>query len=242
MKDGQSGLRPFHYPTVLWRIYGQRCEKKAGFAVRTGRQSEEKAQRRLLTFHAIASSHCKGNRVPNYRRSNTAGATYFFTVTTMRRQPVLTEEPFRNALRDAIRQIQATHPFDIDAWVLLPDHLHCLWTLPEGDAGFALRWSKIKRLVSQQCGIHANGASSASRTMRRESSLWQRRFWEHQIRDDCDFERHADYIHWNPVKHGLAERAADWPYSTFHRFVRNGAYAADWGLADQHSAEGIGGE
>lgn len=163
--------------------------------------------------------------MPNYRRANIAGGTYFFTVNTLRRLPILTEPPVREALREAIRQTRMTAPFDIDAWVLLPDHLHCIWTLPQGDADFSMRWSKIKRYVSQQCGkTFVIDNVCASRTKRHESGLWQRRFWEHQIRDDADFARHADYIHWNPVRHGLVNRAVDWPYSTFHRFVCDGRW------------------
>lgn len=151
--------------------------------------------------------------------------------------------PVRDALREAIRQTRLTAPFDIDAWVLLPDHLHCIWTLPQGDANFSMRWSMIKRYVSRQCG-DAFGVKeiSSSRARRHESGLWQRRFWEHQIRDDGDFARHVDYIHWNPVKHGLAARAADWPYSTFHRFVRDGAYPSDWGLVVPDAADITAGE
>jgi putative transposase len=171
--------------------------------------------------------------MPNYRRAGIAGGTYFFTVNTFRRLPVLTEAPVREALRKAIFLTRLTHLFDIDAWVLLPDHLHCIWTLPRGDADFSLRWAKIKRMVSKECGA-AFGTEdvSASRTRRNEAGLWQRRFWEHLIRDDEDFARHADYIHWNPVKHGLVVRTAEWPYSTFHRFVREGVYPADWGRAE----------
>lgn len=101
-----------------------------------------------------------------------------------------------------------------------------------------MRWSKIKRYVSQQCGETFGIENvAASRTKRHESGLWQRRFWGHQIRDDADFVRHVDYIHWNPVKHGLVARAGDWPHSTFHRFVRDGAYSADWGLAEPVSID-----
>jgi putative transposase len=134
--------------------------------------------------------------MPNYRQANIAGGTYFFTVNALRRLPVLTETSVRDALRDTIRQTRLTAPFDIAAWVLLPDHLHCIWTLPQGDADFSMRWSKIKRYVSQQCG-DAFGIKemSPSRVQRHESGLWQRRFWEHQIRDDADFARHVDYIH-----------------------------------------------
>ena len=172
--------------------------------------------------------------MPNYRRANVAGGTYFFTVNTLRRLPVLIEGPVRDTLREAIRRTRETHPFDIDAWVLLPDHLHCIWTLPEGDADFSIRWAKIKRFVSKTCGTEFGVQDlSASRQARSESGLWQRRFWEHQIRDEMDFIRHVDYIHWNPVKHGHVTRATDGRYSTFHRFVRDGVYPPDWGLALQ---------
>ncbi|MFC3107123.1 transposase [Undibacterium arcticum] len=169
----------------------------------------------------------------NYRRANIRGGAYFFTVNTLRRMPILTELTMRAALRDAIAQTRLSHPFTIDAWVLLPDHLHCIWTLPQGDANFSARWSMIKRLVSQRCGAEFGAADlSASRASRKETGIWQRRFWEHQIRDDNDFSRHVDYIHWNPVKHGLVTRAIDWPYSTFHRYVAGGMYLTDWGLSE----------
>ncbi|MFZ6772742.1 REP-associated tyrosine transposase [Undibacterium sp. SXout7W] len=167
----------------------------------------------------------------NYRRSNIAGGTYFFTVNSFRRRPILSNESLRDALRLAIQKTRLTHPFKIDAWVLLPDHLHCIWTLPEGDADFSVRWSMIKRLVSQACADEFSMDDvSASRTQRKESGIWQRRFWEHQIRDDHDFARHVDYIHWNPVKHGLVARAVDWPYSTFHRYVVQEMLPPDWGV------------
>ena len=169
----------------------------------------------------------------NYRRANIRGGTYFFTVNTLYRMPILTEAPVRAALRDAIAQTRLSHPFTIGAWVLMPDHLHCIWTLPPGDADFSVRWSMIKRLVSQRCEAEYGVADlSPSRTKRKETGIWQRRFWEHQIRDDDDFARHVDYIHWNPVKHGRVAQAIDWPYSTFHRYVSGGVYLADWGLSD----------
>ncbi|AZP13229.1 REP-associated tyrosine transposase [Undibacterium parvum] len=167
----------------------------------------------------------------NYRRSNIAGGTYFFTLNSFRRQPILTLAPLRHALRLAIQNIRLSHPFEIDAWVLLPDHLHCIWTLPEGDSGFSMRWSLIKRMVTQTCANDFSVADlSPSRIQRKESAIWQRRFWEHQIRDDEDFERHVDYIHWNPVKHGLVQHALDWPYSTFHRYVETGKLTPNWGV------------
>jgi len=167
--------------------------------------------------------------MPNYRRSPVAGGTYFFTVTSYRRRSILTTDMLRHALRDAVRQTRLRYHFDIDAWVLLPDHLHCIWTLPPGDADFSLRWAMIKRLVTQACGDQfALADLSESRRKRNESAIWQRRFWEHQIRDDEDFARHVDYIHWNPVKHGLVAQVADWPYSTFHRYVAQAKLPADW--------------
>jgi putative transposase len=169
--------------------------------------------------------------MPNYRRSDIPGATYFFTVTTYYRRPLLTHPEIRQALRQSIQQVRKNHPFIIAAWVLLPDHLHCIWTLPPGDANFTARWGMIKRYVSKQCKdlIATTNDIGDSRRHRHELGLWQRRFWEHQIRDETDFETHADYIHWNPVKHGYVKQVVDGPYSTFHRYVRHGIYPPDWG-------------
>ncbi|MEQ1596623.1 MAG: transposase [Casimicrobium sp.] len=166
----------------------------------------------------------------HFRRSYTAGGTYFFTVVTYRRQRFLCDEDVRTALRDSIRRCREAHPFDIDAWVLLPDHMHCIWTLPEGDADFSTRWNVIKRGVTRRVGARLERADlmNESKAAHRESTLWQRRFWEHQIRDDADFRAHMDYVHFNPVKHGLVDRVADWPHSSFHRFVANGTYTPDW--------------
>ncbi len=163
-----------------------------------------------------------------FRRSTVPGAAYFFTVSTYQRQKVLTEPPFVEALRQSLRLVKERYPFTIEAFVVLPDHLHCIWTLPPGDADYARRWSIIKRRVSQQTRHLIATVLTRSRNERGELALWQRRFWEHQIRDDRDFERHADYIHWNPVKHGYAKTVADWPHSSFHRFVARGMYPADW--------------
>lgn len=166
----------------------------------------------------------------NYRRATSEGSSYFFTVVSYQRQQILCDETIRNALRDAIEAVRASRPFVIDAWVLLPDHLHCVWTLPDGDADFSTRWMKIKRAVSLACRDEYRRADllTASKLKHRESTIWQRRFWEHQLRDEKDFARHVDYIHFNPVKHGHAQHAADWPYSTFHRYARDGAYVQDW--------------
>ena len=166
----------------------------------------------------------------HYRRANTPNATYFFTVVTYRRQIFLCDEPVRNALRNAIRKTQAQYPFKIDAWVLLPDHMHTIWTLPENDPNFSLRWQLIKRYVTRECGATLNRPEwlNTSKTKHKESTLWQRRFWEHQIRDDNDYQTHMDYCHFNPVKHDLVKQVQDWPYSSFHKQVGLGAYSIDW--------------
>jgi putative transposase len=166
-----------------------------------------------------------------YRRANTPGATYFFTLITYRRQTILCDTPIREALREAIIAVRNTRPFVVDAWVLLPDHLHCIWTLPVDDADFSQRWASIKRKVSIKCGESYKRLDWVTQSKRkhRESTIWQRRFWEHQIRDDKDFQRHVDYIHWNPVKHGHVTQVSDWPYSTFHRYVKQNIYSHNWG-------------
>jgi len=165
----------------------------------------------------------------DYRRSKIAGGTFFFTVVAYERRPILTTKVVRTALREAIQQARTTLPFQIDAWVLLPDHLHCVWALPEGDANFSARWAIIKRRVSGACAAEINTPRSDSGHKRNKRAFWQRRFWEHQIRDDVDMARHLDYIHWNPVKHGLVKAVKDWPYSSFHKYVSQGVYPSDWG-------------
>jgi putative transposase len=161
----------------------------------------------------------------DYRRAFVPGATYFFTVNLADRRATLLVDHI-DLLRDAIRYVRRHHPFDIDAMVVLPDHLHAILTLPSGDADFPLRWRLIKTWFSRHLphGEHRR----ASRIDKGERSIWQRRYWEHLIRDEIDLARHVDYIHWNPVKHGHAARAVDWPCSTCHRFVRDGVLTKDW--------------
>lgn len=165
-----------------------------------------------------------------YRRAN-AAPTFFFTVVAYRRRPILCDKTIRTALREAIRTVRCARPFSIVGWVLLPDHLHCIWTLPDGDTDYSTRWAQIKRSVSRDCHEALRDARpiSASVFKHREATIWQRRFWEHRIRNDVDFERHLDYIHFNPVRHGYAACVRDWPYSTFHNYVRAGVYPSDWG-------------
>jgi putative transposase len=136
----------------------------------------------------------------------------------------------RSLLREAINHIRKKYPFTINAIVLLPDHLHCIWTLPDGDHDFGLRWRLIKTYVTKHGQTLGVGSEiNVSRQRRGEGNLWQRRFWEHVIRDEEDYARHCDYIHYNPVRHKLCTSPGDWPYSSFHRFAKEGIYSHDWG-------------
>jgi putative transposase len=174
----------------------------------------------------------------NYRRHFVPGGSYFFTVNLAdRRLRLLTDHI--DALRAAFRYARARHPFTVDAIVVLPDHLHVIWTLPEGEFDFALRWRLIKAAFSR--ALPRAEKISPSRTRKGERGIWQRRYWEHTIRDENDFARHAEYIHFNPVQHGHVGRVVDWPYSSFHRMVRRGLYRPDWaGASDDHEASGFG--
>ena len=160
-----------------------------------------------------------------YRRNFVAGGTYFFTVNLAdRRLRLLTDRI--ELLRAAFRYTRRRHPFSIDAIVVLPDHLHTIWTLPGGEDDFAIRWRLIKAAFSR--GLPHGERVSTSRWRKRERGIWQRRYWEHTIRDEDDFARHGDYIHFNPVKHGYVGRVRDWPFSSFHRMVRLGVFPEDW--------------
>jgi putative transposase len=153
------------------------------------------------------------------------GGGYFFTVNLSdRRRRLLTEHI--ELLRRAVRRTQERHPFTIEAMVVLPDHLHAIWLLPEGDADFSMRWRLIKTEFSR--ALPAGERVSQSRADKGERGIWQRRYWEHTLRNAEDLARHTDYIHFNPVKHGHVGRVADWPYSSFHRMVREGIYPASW--------------
>lgn len=152
--------------------------------------------------------------MPEYRRNHVAGGTYFFTVNLYDRSRTLLVDHV-DALRFATRTVRARQPFRIDAWVVLPEHRHAVWTLPRGDSDYSGRWHAIKALFTKAIS-------------RGERDIWQRRFWEHTIRDDDDFRTHLDYVHINPLKHGLVGRVGDWPYSSFHPYVARGVYAPDW--------------
>ncbi len=165
------------------------------------------------------------DRMPNYRRARVPGGTYFFTVNLLdRRRRLLVEHAA--LLGEALRETRRVRPFDLLAIVVLPDHLHCVWRLPEGDADNANRWAQIKSYVSRR--LPKEEPCSQYRISRRERGLWQRRYWEHLIRNEDDLGRHVDYLHLNPVKHGHVSRACDWPYSSFRQWVARGVYALDW--------------
>jgi putative transposase len=172
--------------------------------------------------------------MPAYRRNRVPGGTYFFTVNLLDRGSRLLVEEV-DALREAVRAVHARTPFHIDAFVVLPDHLHCIWTLPPDDDDFSGRWHAVKALFAT--GMPRIEPRSATRVRRGERGIWQRRFWEHTIRDDHDYAAHVDYVHFNPVKHGLVAQAADWPYSSFRRAVARGLYPANWGTGSTDLAE-----
>ena len=163
----------------------------------------------------------------HYRRNQQPGACYFFTLVTYQRQPLLTQKNI-DRLRLAFKREMQKRPFNIEAIVILPDHLHALWVLPENDNDYSTRWSNIKRFFSIGCEQSLSKISN-SRQNKREKNIWQRRFWEHTIRDQQDWRKHMDYIHYNPVKHGYVESPADWPYSSFKHNVAKGWYSDDWG-------------
>lgn len=156
----------------------------------------------------------------DYRRVYVDGGVYFFTLVTYERQPLLCTEQALARLKAAFRYTMKKCPFHINGLVVLPDHLHCIWELPEHDSDFSQRWNLFKRYFS----IGMEGSLNE----RREKNICQRRFWEHFVRDECDFKRCLDYIYYNPVKHGYVDSPSDWSYSTFKRDVKRGLYEMDW--------------
>jgi putative transposase len=162
--------------------------------------------------------------MPEYRRIYTPGASYFFTLNLQDRSSRLLTDHI-DLLRSAFRQTKTRHPFNIDALVVLHEHLHALITLPEGDADYSTRWRLIKTWFSRHL---PDNAKPATRRKFDEADIWQRRFWARLIIDESDYRNHVNYIHINPVKHGLVSRVADWPYSSFHRYVANGVLPLDW--------------
>ena len=166
-----------------------------------------------------------------YRRAYIPGGIYFFTVVTRDRTPIFIDEERVEAIRCAFRKEKAARPFQVDAIVVLPEHLHCIWRLPEGDADYSSRWREIKKSVSRQINTVTND--------RNERGIWQRRCWEHVIRDEDDWCRHVDYIHYNPVKHHLVEKTGDWPWSSFSKAVSRGWYDESWGSVEPGTIRGL---
>jgi len=160
-----------------------------------------------------------------YRRVKIEGGLFFFTLALAKRGNDLLVRHIER-LRRAYAEVEKRLPFETVAICILPDHIHALWQLPNGDSNYASRWTLIKSGFSR--GLPAAKGRSLSKLAKREKGIWQRRYWEHAIRTDADFERHMDYIHYNPVKHRLVTRVADWPFSSFHRYVAQGILPSDW--------------
>jgi putative transposase len=169
--------------------------------------------------------------MPNYKRHYFPGYKYFFTVVTHNRKPLFLNPSNRKLLRATIIKTKQRHPFKIDAWVLLPDHMHCIWTLPEDDMDYSKRWRLIKCSFTKNYLKNHNVAINLpkSKILRHEHNVWQSRFWEHQIRNEKDFNNHLNYIFYNPVKHGWVEDIKDWPYSSFHKIYQTGFKLCDYG-------------
>jgi putative transposase len=168
----------------------------------------------------------------NYRRCRIPGGTYFFTVNLADRAQSLLIDHIEH-LRGAFREVRNAHPFAISAIVILPEHLHSLWELPEMDGNYSMRWRQIKSAFSRR--LPRGERVSKSRAAKGERGIWQRRFWEYTVRDDAGYAKRFDYIHYNRVKHGHVQRVRDWPYSSFHRYVKLRVYPLDW------AGEGVGG-
>jgi putative transposase len=162
----------------------------------------------------------------DYRRIWHQGGTYFFTVNCLQRRDNTLLVDYIDQLRAAVQSVKAKYPFKIHAWAVLPEHIHCILQLPTNDADYALRWRLIKSAFSKS--IVKLEYRSDVRVKRNERGIWQRRYWAHLITDEKDYQAHMDYVHINPVKHGLVRRVQDWPYSTFHRLVKQGIYPENW--------------
>ena len=175
--------------------------------------------------------------MPDYRRNRVPGGTYFFTVTLLDRtsKHLVTHV---DALRTAVARARAHAPFHIDAWVVLPDHLHCIWTLPAGDCDYPGRWRAIKKIFVKSLPV--DEPRSLLMAARGERGIWQRRYWEHTIRGDDDYAAHMDYTHFNPVKHGYAAQPAEWPFSSFRRCVERGLYPPDWASDSKNAPQAAG--
>ncbi|KAF1711710.1 REP-associated tyrosine transposase [Pseudoxanthomonas sacheonensis] len=171
--------------------------------------------------------------MPNYRRAHAHGARYSFTVVTKNRRPMLAGSNIE-LLREIVARVRVALPFRIDGWVVLPNHMHAIWHLPEHDCNYSKRLGLIKAEFSKESRL------SSCTGIRGDARVWQPRFWEHLIRDESDWRRQMDYLHFNPVKHGMVARVCDWPFSSFHRLVREGFYESDWGIVGNQPDSGFG--
>ncbi|CAG1000445.1 REP-associated tyrosine transposase [Methylophilaceae bacterium] len=177
-----------------------------------------------------------------YRRSR-EGSAYFFTVVTCQREHFLGSAESVNTFEEILNEVKLRHSFEVEACVILPDHIHAIWRLFDGDVTYSMLWGYIKKEFSKRMKDKLPvSVQTSSRLRHRESMVWQRRFWEHQIRDEKDFQAHFDYIHFNPVKHGLVHKPDDWQFSTFHKHVDSGIYSKDWGSVPVEFNEGVGRE
>ncbi|VAV82472.1 hypothetical protein MNBD_DELTA01-233 [hydrothermal vent metagenome] len=178
----------------------------------------------------------------SYVRSR-EGKTYFFTVVTYKRQLIFDLDSSVNIFNKVVKEVQLRYSFEIKAMVIMPDHIHAIWELPSGDFNYSMRWGLIKKEFTKRITtVVSQSPITKSRSGRREGSIWQRRFWEHTIRDDKDYEAHVDYIHYNPVKHGLVNDPKDWVNSTFRRYLDDGIYQDGWGSHELEFSDGVGGE
>ena len=192
-------------------------------AVRTAAYKGGKAQRNPPN---VSIKNKRINQVPNYRRNRVPGGCYFFTISLLERHQNTLLVDQIDLLRTVVKRAKATHPFHIDGWVVLPEHMHFILTLPKCDDDFVKRIRLIKTLFSRR--LPKTEYRSAIRQRRNERGIWQRRYWEHTIRDELDYRRHMDYLHYNPVKHGHVMHVKDWPYSGFHSLVEAQIYPVDW--------------
>ena len=250
-RNGGRGPPLFRENARACRIFegqGAQCEgkKKIGFGFHVSPKKTEEV-RMVGTAHLNPLENCEA--MPNYRRSRSSGGTFFFTIVTYRRRPFLTTSPYEHIFWTVMHEVAQNYSFTLNAWVLLPDHLHCVWTLPDRDGDYSKRWGMIKAGFSKRVlrmlpegRVGTAHLQSPSRIRHREAPVWQRRFWEHEIRNPEDYRRHVDYIHFNPVKHSLVSRVRDWPHSSFHEYGRDGHYSEDWGGEVEQSWAGDFGE
>lgn len=177
--------------------------------------------------------------MPEYRRMFQPGGSFFLTLVTYRRETILGSASAVALLRSAVAEVRARRPFEVLGAVVLPDHVHFVWALPPGDTDYPIRVAATKAIFSRKHARSAEseGGVSASRLRRRERTVWQRRYWEHTIRDERDLQAHMDYIHYNPVKHGYASCPHAWRWSSFHRWVKEGRYPDDWACCCRGTVE-----